>query len=62
MNNNIAGKIVVITGASSGLKVFSPIGSVYSATKFAVRAISEGLRVETGPYLRYKIALNFPYD
>ncbi|MEK6621848.1 MAG: hypothetical protein AABZ13_05150, partial [Planctomycetota bacterium] len=52
MNNNIAGKIVVITGASSGLKVFSPIGSVYSATKFAVRAISEGLRVETGPYLR----------
>jgi hypothetical protein len=31
----------------AGIKVFAPGGSLYSGTKFAVRAISEGLRVET---------------
>ena len=30
----------------AGLKVFAPGGAVYSGTKFAVRAISEGLRQE----------------
>ena len=36
----------------AGLKVFSPGGTVYSGTKFAVRAISEGLRHEVGDKIR----------
>src|SRR3546814_8411982 len=36
----------------AGLKVFSPGGTVYSGTKFAVRAISEGLRHEVGGSIR----------
>ncbi|SSQ43805.1 putative oxidoreductase [Acinetobacter baumannii] len=36
----------------AGLKVFSPGGTVYSGTKFAVRAISEGLRHEVGGTIR----------
>ena len=36
----------------AGLKVFSPGGTVYSGTKFAVRAISEGLRQEVGGSIR----------
>lgn len=36
----------------AGIKVFSPGGTVYSGTKFAVRAISEGLRHETGEHIR----------
>jgi len=36
----------------AGIKVFSPGGTVYSGTKFAVRAISEGLRHEVGSAIR----------
>jgi NADP-dependent 3-hydroxy acid dehydrogenase YdfG len=36
----------------AGIKVFSPGGTVYSGTKFAVRAISEGLRHEVGASIR----------
>ncbi|MBB5466801.1 NADP-dependent 3-hydroxy acid dehydrogenase YdfG [Paraburkholderia sp. CI2] len=36
----------------AGHKVFAPGGTVYSGTKFAVRAISEGLRQEVGGSIR----------
>ena len=36
----------------AGLKVAAGIGTVYSATKFAVRAISEGIRVESAGKFR----------
>lgn len=36
----------------AGIKVFSPGGTVYSGTKFAVRAISDGLRHEVGGSIR----------
>ncbi|EKT59501.1 SDR family oxidoreductase [Providencia sneebia] len=36
----------------AGVKVFSPGGTVYSGTKFAIRAISEGLRHEVGKNIR----------
>jgi NADP-dependent 3-hydroxy acid dehydrogenase YdfG len=36
----------------AGAKVFSPGGTVYSGTKYAVRAISEGLRHEVGGAIR----------
>jgi NADP-dependent 3-hydroxy acid dehydrogenase YdfG len=39
-------------GSVAGMKVFSPGGTVYSGTKFAVRAISEGLRHEVGGSIR----------
>jgi len=39
----------------AGIKVFSPGGTVYSGTKFAVRAIAEGLRHEVGGNIRSTI-------
>lgn len=39
----------------AGIKVFSPGGTVYSGTKYAVRAISDGLRHEVGGKIRTTI-------
>ena len=61
MSNNIESKVVVITGASSGLgeataRLLSAegatvvLGAHRAATKHAVRALSEGLRQEVKPY------------
>ena len=49
-----SGHIIYIASVA-GLKVFSPIGAVYSATKFAVRALSEGLRAEAPEGVRTTI-------
>ena len=46
-----AGHFINIASVA-GIKVFSPGGTVYSGTKFAVRAISEGLRHEVGGRIR----------
>lgn len=54
MRRQRAGHIINVASVA-GLKVFSPIGTVYSATKFAVRAISEGLRSEAGADIRVTI-------
>ena len=49
-----SGHIINIASVA-GLKLFTPIGTVYSATKFAVRAISEGLRAEAPEGVRTTI-------
>ncbi|MBZ9653651.1 SDR family oxidoreductase [Phyllobacterium lublinensis] len=46
-----SGHIINISSVA-GVKVFAPGGTVYSGTKFAVRAISEGLRQEIGSKIR----------
>jgi NADP-dependent 3-hydroxy acid dehydrogenase YdfG len=45
MQKQKQGHIINIASVG-GFKVFAPGGTVYSATKFAVRAVTEGLRVE----------------
>lgn len=54
MRDQQSGHIINIASVA-GVKVFSPIGTVYSATKFAVRAISEGLRSEAPAGVRTTI-------
>lgn len=43
---------IINLSSVAGIKVFAPGGTVYSGTKFAVRAISEGLRQEMGDSIR----------
>ncbi|OWT72770.1 MULTISPECIES: SDR family oxidoreductase [unclassified Achromobacter] len=43
---------IINLSSVAGVKVFAPGGTVYSGTKFAVRAISEGLRQEVGDKIR----------
>lgn len=43
---------IVNLSSVAGIKVFAPGGTVYSGTKFAVSAISEGLRQEVGDKVR----------
>jgi NADP-dependent 3-hydroxy acid dehydrogenase YdfG len=54
MNKQQSGHIINIASVA-GLKVFGGGGTVYSATKFAVRALSEGLRAEAGANIRTTI-------
>ena len=49
-----SGQFVNISSIA-GRKVFSPGGTVYSGTKFAVHAISEGLRHEVGGKMRVTV-------
>lgn len=43
---------IINLSSVAGIKVFAPGGTVYSGTKFAVSAISEGLRQEVGDNVR----------
>ena len=43
---------IINLSSVAGVKVFAPGGTVYSGTKFAVSAISEGLRQEVGEKIR----------
>ncbi|WP_144108513.1 SDR family oxidoreductase [Paraburkholderia sp. BCC1886] len=43
---------IINLSSVAGIKVFAPGGTVYSGTKFAVSAISEGLRQEVGDRIR----------
>ena len=43
---------IINLSSVAGIKVFAPGGTVYSGAKFAVSAISEGLRLEIGGSIR----------
>lgn len=43
---------VINLSSVAGIKVFAPGGTVYSGTKYAVRAITDGLRAEVGGNIR----------
>jgi NADP-dependent 3-hydroxy acid dehydrogenase YdfG len=43
---------IINLSSVAGIKVFAPGGTVYSGTKFAVSAITEGLRQEVGETIR----------
>ncbi|MNS01978.1 putative oxidoreductase [compost metagenome] len=51
MQQQNSGQIINIASVA-GIKVFAPGGTVYSGTKYAVRAITEGLRMEVGGNIR----------
>lgn len=54
MQKQESGHIINISSVA-GIKVFAPGGTVYSGTKYAVRAITEGLRMEVGAKIRTTI-------
>lgn len=54
MQKQDSGHIINISSVA-GIKVFAPGGTVYSGTKYAVRAITEGLRMEVGATIRTTI-------
>jgi NADP-dependent 3-hydroxy acid dehydrogenase YdfG len=54
MHKQDSGHIINISSVA-GIKVFAPGGTVYSGTKYAVRAITEGLRMEVGGNIRTTI-------
>jgi NADP-dependent 3-hydroxy acid dehydrogenase YdfG len=54
MQKQESGHIINISSVA-GVKVFAPGGTVYSGTKYAVRAITEGLRMEVGAKIRTTI-------
>lgn len=51
---------VINVGSTAGLKVSSSGAVVYSATKFAVHALTEGLRIEAGKDLRVTLIVPGP--
>ena len=62
MRTQGSGHIINIASIA-GIKVFVPNATVYSATKFAVRALSEGPRAEAGASIRSTIiSLRAPWN
>jgi NADP-dependent 3-hydroxy acid dehydrogenase YdfG len=51
---------IINLGSTAGLKVSTSGAVVYSATKFAVHALTEGLRAEIGPAIRVSLIVPGP--